>query len=60
MTHDTETARRENLRDVWSQKTRKAETLMITTTLMFGCYFQVMSQVCRSRSVYLARALSRF
>ena len=39
MTHATETARRENLRDVWSQKTRKAETLLITNTLMFGCFF---------------------
>lgn len=62
MTHATETARRENLRDVWSQKTRKAgqhcstdaelapmttnlvfaETLMITNTLMFGCFFGVL------------------
>eukprot|EP00163_Fabomonas_tropica_P002316 TRINITY_DN1174_c1_g1_i1.p1 TRINITY_DN1174_c1_g1~~TRINITY_DN1174_c1_g1_i1.p1 ORF type:complete len:182 (+),score=28.99 TRINITY_DN1174_c1_g1_i1:34-579(+) len=39
MAHDTETARRENLRDVWSQRNRKAETLMITNTLMFGCFF---------------------
>ena len=63
MTHATETARRENLRDVWSQKTRKAgiqkyilffvdfkififfqtlETLLITNTLMFGCFFAVL------------------
>eukprot|EP01079_Euglenida_sp_SAG-EU17-18_P003414 gene3414-3891_t len=36
-----EAARRENLRDMWSQKSRKADTLMVTTTLMFGCFFML-------------------
>jgi len=42
MTHATETARRENMRDVWEQKARKSETLLITNTLMFGCFFAVL------------------
>lgn len=42
MTHATETARRENMRDVWEQKARKAETLLITNTLMFGSFFAVL------------------
>jgi len=33
-----EAARRENLRDVWIQKNRKADTLLITTTLMFSAF----------------------
>ena len=36
-----EAARRENLRDVWAQKSRRAETLMIMTTLMIGGFFSL-------------------
>jgi hypothetical protein len=42
MDHAHETAMRENMRDVWEQKARKAETLLITNTLMFGCFFAVL------------------
>jgi hypothetical protein len=41
---DVEAARRENLRDVWSQKSRKADTLVITTTLMFGAFFGLVTE----------------
>eukprot|EP00050_Salpingoeca_kvevrii_P019105 m.82539 g.82539 ORF g.82539 m.82539 type:complete len:499 (+) comp8266_c0_seq2:259-1755(+) len=36
-----ESARRENLRDVWIQKNRKADTLLITTTLMFASFVAI-------------------
>ena len=39
MFHDNEIARRESIRDMWSQKNQKTQTLMITDTLMFGCGF---------------------
>eukprot|EP01083_Nonionella_stella_P092912 260239_1 len=39
MSHDTELARRESLRDIWGQKNQKTQTLMIVDTLMFGCGF---------------------
>mmetsp|Transcript_36466 Transcript_36466/g.91412 ORF Transcript_36466/g.91412 Transcript_36466/m.91412 type:complete len:470 (-) Transcript_36466:67-1476(-) len=39
---DTETARRENVRDVWAQKSRKADTLMITITLMIAAFFALL------------------
>eukprot|EP00050_Salpingoeca_kvevrii_P000118 m.142078 g.142078 ORF g.142078 m.142078 type:complete len:526 (-) comp10034_c0_seq1:433-2010(-) len=37
-----ETERREHLRDIWSQKSRKADTLMITVTLMFASFIALM------------------
>lgn len=42
MDHAHETAMRENMRDVWEQKARKSETLLITNTLMFGSLFAVL------------------
>jgi hypothetical protein len=42
MAHAHETAMRENMRDVWEQKARKSETLLITNTLMFGSLFAVL------------------
>lgn len=39
MSHDTEIARRESIRDIWAQKNSKLQTLMIIDTLMFGFDF---------------------
>jgi hypothetical protein len=39
MSHDTELARRESLRDLWGQKNHRTQTLMIVDTLMFSCGF---------------------
>lgn len=36
-----EAARRENLRDVWAQKSRRAETLLIMSSLMIGGFFSL-------------------
>eukprot|EP00041_Stephanoeca_diplocostata_P024432 m.618826 g.618826 ORF g.618826 m.618826 type:complete len:231 (+) comp22529_c2_seq16:448-1140(+) len=39
-----EAARRENLRDVWIQKSRKADTLLITATLMFASIIAILCE----------------
>eukprot|EP00040_Diaphanoeca_grandis_P024948 m.137828 g.137828 ORF g.137828 m.137828 type:complete len:600 (-) comp29952_c0_seq1:190-1989(-) len=39
-----EAAKRENLRDVWSQAGRKADTLLITATLMFSCFIALLCE----------------
>jgi len=42
MAHDMEIARRESIRDVWSQRNQLAQTLMVVDTLMFGCAFSIL------------------
>jgi len=39
-----ESARRENVRDVWIQKGRKVDTMLITTTLMFAACVAVLCE----------------
>eukprot|EP00672_Neobodo_designis_P015899 CAMPEP_0174835528 /NCGR_PEP_ID=MMETSP1114-20130205/5455_1 /TAXON_ID=312471 /ORGANISM="Neobodo designis, Strain CCAP 1951/1" /LENGTH=240 /DNA_ID=CAMNT_0016069479 /DNA_START=28 /DNA_END=747 /DNA_ORIENTATION=+ len=41
MTHATAVARREAVRDVWSQKNQLIQTLMVVDTVMFACAFSL-------------------
>eukprot|EP00039_Didymoeca_costata_P010851 m.147336 g.147336 ORF g.147336 m.147336 type:complete len:438 (-) comp14984_c0_seq11:214-1527(-) len=45
-------ANRENLRDVWQQKSRKVDTLLITTTLMFSCFVALLCEGLPPASVH--------
>lgn len=44
MSHDLDIARREAIRDVWSQRNQMTQTLMVVDTLMFACAFAITVQ----------------
>lgn len=44
MSHDFDIARREGVRDAWSQRSQLLQTLMVVDTLMFSCAYAVLIQ----------------
>ena len=44
MAHEHDIARREGIRDVWSQRNQLMQTLMVIDTLMFSCSYSLLLQ----------------
>lgn len=58
LSHDFDIARREGVRDAWSQRSQLLQTLMVVDTLMYSCAFALLVQgdPPTSTSLWLLRA----